>query len=412
MNFKQNNLRYVSGVVVVLTLVILGSQYTNIKNGLDYVGTGSREMVASVVRGVVGPGVLTRYFNTSGSGLASGSGSMSGSGTGSGVLNEVCYPSLNLCEIEIGTTQQLQLLYSKTQFFRPEDRNKFYTLSSKAFLRGSTLSFYFDPQNIAGESVGSYNGKYLNNNFIDNGVDCGTRDTIRASKSSFIQTPTVSRIAKWYGICAVLSAAHSLVYGFKAPLPAGFPKATTTATSTTSTSTPASTTSTTTKPLEEIWNTPYLDRITEKVPPPEKGEEERGVPKINTDIIYNEYFPVSGTVLSLRYWDEIMKLWNMLKKDCTLNIPSHAAFIKNMYERGGVRYIEVADTLNQGDVGNTNIPSKPGITRLIVTKDGCLKVDKHSPEIDKWSKGYWERVCNASCVPGFRASIRCVYPKK
>ena len=372
-------------LIVIITLIVINKDTIVSK----YFGNNSALVVYTT----------NPQFINSGSGLASGSGSMSGSGTGSSVLTEVYYPDLNLYEIEVSNTQQLNQLYSRTHFINPEDRNRFYTLSSQALTRGGKLGFYFDPQNIAGESVGYYNGKYLNNEFVDKGVNCATKATVRKKPST--PAAAVSRIAKWYGICGILSVAHSLVYSLGAPLPPGFPKATST------------------KSNKEIWNRPFLDKITEKVP---KGNPDDGTTSEDEQKIYEQYFPVSTVHFSrisggwLGEWNKLFKFWNeTIKKDCKLlnNGGEHISHIKNIYTKDGKKYIEITNTLNQGSDDHSDVPINPGVTTLSIDEDGCMTVDHHDANVSKTSKAYWAQKDYQSRLFKYcnRASVDCVTPK-
>jgi len=372
-------------LIVIITLIVINKDTIVSK----YFGNNSALVVYTT----------NPQFINSGSGLASGSGSMSGSGTGSSVLTEVYYPDLNLYEIEVSNTQQLNQLYSRTHFINPEDRNRFYTLSSQALTRGGKLGFYFDPQNIAGESVGYYNGKYLNNEFVDKGVNCATKATVRKKPST--PAAAVSRIAKWVGICGVLSIAHSLVYSLGAPLPPGFPKATST------------------KSNKEIWNRPFLDKITEKVTP---DTEKGGIPISQYVLIYGQYFPVSTVSFSsisggwLSGWNQLMKFWNKTKKkDCKLisDGGEHISHIKNIYMKGGKKYIEITDTLEQGSADHSDVPVKSGVTTLSIDENGCMTAFQHDANVSKATKAYWSQENYSSRLFGKcnYGSVECVTPK-
>jgi len=87
MNFKQNISRYVAGLVIVLALVLVGTQYTNIEKGLGYVGDKANAPVAAVARSIERPPIIVNDGSgtnvvawTSGNGSSNSGESGSGSG--------------------------------------------------------------------------------------------------------------------------------------------------------------------------------------------------------------------------------------------------------------------------------------------------------------------------------------------
>jgi len=406
MNFKQNSLRYVLGIVVVLALVILGSQYANIKTGLGYVGDKASALVASVARSIKRPPIIVNDGNGTIS-LASGSNSNSGenyssnSGKSNTILNEIYLGSnLNLYKIEIKNLSELDLLYSKTNFFYSNEKKQFYSYSKRLVLSGSKLDFYFDTKNIPNESIGIYNGKYLNTDFISKGKTCATKLSVKKNSlpPSKISTP---KIDSMNGICAPLTAAHSLNYTLEASS-SKLPKATTTSSK-----------------GEIIWNKAYLEELLDGVKINVGGGTQAAeIMDPNNNTFYDKYFtrfsknrwyktPSTGDKdldeqilknyekLKLKKFNfkDLIALYYRDKTDCSIVTIAggglHISHISNIYTMNGKNYIEVTNTLEQGDENHDNIPVNPGVTTFIVEDDGALTVSHHSKEVGKEERAFW-----------------------
>lgn len=406
MNFKQNLSRYVAGLVIVLALVLVGSQYNNIKTGLSYVGEKANTLVAAVARSIVRPPIIV----IDGGGavnLASGSHSNSGenvssnSGESNTFLREIYLGSnLNLYKIEIKNLSQLDLLYSRTRFLNLNEKTRFYSYSKELLLGGSKLDFYFDTKNIPGESVGIYNGKYLNTGFISKSKTCATKLSVKRNVLSAgkVSTPKVDSMT---GICAPLTAAHSLNYTLKAS------------------STKLSKATTTNRDGMIIWNKVYLEELLDDVGVNVGGGTKTAeIMDPNNNSFYDKYFPLVSknrwyrtpstgnkeldeiilkNYKKLRYknfnFKDLIALYYKDKTDCSIVTITggglHISHISNIYIMNGKRYIEVTNTLEQGDENHNNITTNPGKTTFIVEDDGTLTVSHHSKEVGKIERAFW-----------------------
>ncbi len=390
MKNKHEKNRRIIQIIVFVVLILLILFIIDQKTGLlDVVKNRSTVFISNNLNSGSGS-----YAYSSGSGLqkanpSSGSGALD---SGSIVLTKTYTGAkTNMYRVQLTNLNQLNVFYSKSSFSSSFNKVGFYNYAKLQISRGSKIDLYLDKTRVLNESVGMYDGYFINSKFIVKAPTCSfaasfsTANTVSVATSSVDNKPKTPILDSMGGICGPLSAAHSINSVLKLPPPNGM------ATSTIVNG-------------KRVWNKEYLEWLMQGVEVGWGG----GIRVTEYPEIYKKYLKNMKVVKPRRLdewfsFRELMNLFYHQKADCSLFTSGHVSNISNIYEQDGKKYIEIINTLEQGDANNDNITTTPGKTTLVVEKDGSLTVEGHGG-LSKEQIDYWSRAISV-----YQYRIICIY---
>ncbi len=409
-------------ILIIVTLFVINkdtiiSKYSG--NNLAYVGGGSASGSGSTSGSVSGqPTGSGSVSVTPGSASGSGTNTNIGSGSGTNVLiknslNMVYLgKDLDIYSVRIDNLYQLQEFYSKIKILSNYDSIRFYDDAKLWLLDGARINIYID-KNKNVDSAAIFNGFYVNKIFVVEGSVCKFNGEFKNKTTSFssINNQFVSKTPKIdsmeNGICAPLSAAYSINNVLRLPPPVGM------ATSTVVNG-------------KRVWNKEYLEWLMKNASVVDgatsaidvlnfykmylskvtaimwvnKGLSAEIIKKIERELGLKLKEIDYNKIIS-DYYDKTKlvdcSMTSVVTKDDGTTM-GHISHISNIYTKDGKRYIEITNTLNQGeDQGNSrhnNIPVTQGKTTLILNDAGKLELSHHDSNVSKSNRATWKNILN------------------